>query len=286
MIDDFDKLGEEPIEDGNEFELMPIYIQDILNNNRKFSVHNPPPNIQWLLKRTNPDGKSVGIASRGEVVVFYGPPKSRKSTALNCVTASAFSDDPDRTLKFELDLLPDDEILYFDTEMALTAFHRRQMKLNKMCGYGGTQDIPSLHAYSLKPYNYRERLKQIEFFIKKHIDTVAVIVIDQIADLVGDINDRAQTSHLINRIEYWTEISQAMLVTSIHASRGSEDMTGVTGSELAKKMDSGFYMEKIRTTKQTKVVHLLSREEDVNDFFFDHNEYGYPVLIDDSKDDF
>jgi hypothetical protein len=275
MTGSFDQLKDNNYQ--GDFELMPIYIQDLLAK-RRFSVNSKPPNMEWLLTKKNYDGKKVGVGSRGEIVIVYGPPKTRKSTLLNCITASGFSSDQNNTLDFELDLLADDEILYVDTEMPLTAFHRRQMKLNKMCGYEGVRDIENFEAYSLKPYDYRERIEQIDFFVRKK-KKLAVIFIDQFADLVGNINDRDQVSYLINKLSYWSDISQALIIGSIHATRGTENMTGVLGSELSKKMDSGFYLEKMKATKNTKVVHLLSREEDVEDFEFCHNEWGYPEYV-------
>lgn len=273
-------------ENGNygDFELMPLFLQDLIQK-RKFSVHNTPPDTNWILTKKNPSGQSVGVASRGEIVMIYGPPKSRKSTILNCITSSAFTLEEESTLGFNLDLNPDDEILYIDTEMPMTAFHRRQMKLNHMCGFRGEKDIPGLHAFSLKPYSWRERISQIEFFIKNR-PNLALVVIDQMADLVMDINDRESTANLIEKLSYWSDYSQALIIGTIHVSRNSKDMTGVIGHEMAKKMDSGFYLEKLRETKATKVTHLLSREEDVDDFQFDHNEFGYPTLIQEDDDDF
>jgi hypothetical protein len=282
MIDNMSLNGQHTT--GDEYELMPLYLQDLIKK-RQFSVHNTPPDTEWILKKTNPDGNVVGVASRGELVMIYGPPKSRKSTILNCITSSAFMDHEDTTLGFHLDLNSEDEILYIDTEMPMTAFHRRQMKLNKMCGFDGQQDIPRFSAFSLKPYTFRERISQIEYFIKSK-PNLAFIVIDQMADLVSDINDRESAAHLIEKLSYWSDFSQAVIVGALHVSRNSKDMTGVIGHEMAKKMDSGFYLEKQSSSRYTKVTHLLSREQDVDNFLFDHNEYGYPVLVRDEHVDF
>lgn len=257
-------------------ERLPLFLQAL--KERRFSVHNPPPDIKWILKKQNPDGRVVGVASKGEIVMVYGPPKSRKSTILNCITASAFSNELATTLGFDLDLDTDEQIIYLDTEMPLTAFHRRQTKLNNMCGFKG-EDIPQIHAFSMKPFSFRERLAQIEHLVKDMGKSIGLMVIDQMADLVGDINERKDANALIERLSFWSDYTGAVIIGSIHVSKQSDEMTGVLGSELAKKMDSGFYLEKMKGSKFTKVTHLLSREEDVVTFKFDHNEHGYPVLV-------
>lgn len=265
-------------QNNDDFELMPVYLQDLIQK-RKFSVHNPPPNTSWKLKKKNPDGQKVGIAAPGEFFMVYGAPKSRKSTLLNSITSSAYLDDDLGTLGFEFDMDEDEQILYLDTEMAMAAFHRRQVKLNHMCGYGGIEDLPGFEAYSLKPYTWEQRIHQISHFVNQRKTEIGLIIIDQMADLVMDINDRESTSRLIDKIAEWTDVTGAILGGALHVSKNSSLMTGVIGHELSKKMDSGFYVEKMRETKQSKVVHLLSREEDVETFYFTHNEYGYPVLV-------
>ena len=151
----------------DNFRLLPLYLQEALKN-RSFSVQNKPPDISWFLTKKNSNDKIVGVGTRGEIVMVYGPPKSRKSTILNCITASAYNDNEHLTLGFNLDLKEDETILYFDTEMPMSAFHRRQMKLNRMCGYKGEVDIPNYHAYSLKPHTWRERIEVIEYIIKNN----------------------------------------------------------------------------------------------------------------------
>lgn len=273
-----DKLIERYSSRDEEYEdRLPLFLQALLD--RKFSVHKPPPDINWILKKKNPDGRVVGVASRGEIVMVYGPPKSRKSTLLNCITASAFSNELATTLGFDLDLNMDDQIIYLDTEMPQTAFHRRQMKLNKMCGFTGNEDIPNYYAFSLKPFTFKERIAQIDYLVKNASSPIGLMVIDQMADLVGDINDRQHANELIEKLSYWSDISGAIILGALHVSKQSDEMTGVIGSEVAKKMDSGFYLEKMKGSKYTKVIHLLSREEDVENFKFDHNEHGYPILV-------
>jgi hypothetical protein len=257
--------------------LLPAYIQEVIEK-RRFSVNNPPPDTSWRLTKQNPDGSVVGVAAPGELVMVYGAMKSRKSTILNCITTSCFIEDVERTLGFQYDLKPGEEILHFDTEMPLTAFHRRQVKMNRMCGYGDDNDIPNLQAFSLKPYNYLERRKQIDWIIE-HTENVGLIILDQTADLVKDINDRDSTAELIDLLSVWSDKTQAVILGCCHVTRGTEDMTGTMGHELAKKMDSGFFLEKERETKYTKVTHLLSREEDVDTFKFEHDSYGLPTLV-------
>lgn len=255
---------------------IPPYIKEVLDN--RFSVHKPPPDVEYKLTKKNPDGKEIGVASAGELVMVYGAPKSRKSTLMSCMTASAYTNVEDSTLLFKMKLNEGDEILHFDTEMGRPVFHRRMMKLNRMCGYKGEVDIPGFYSSPMKGLTWHEKVDAIDHCVHEHRDA-ALIVIDQIADLVGNINDRDHTNDLISKIELWTSITGAILLSGIHITRGTEDMTGVLGSELAKKMDTGFLVEKQRLTRHSKVIHLLSREQDVDDFVFSHNEYGYPYLV-------
>lgn len=266
---------QETIEKNKSLDQYPFYINQL--KERKFSVEKSPPNLRYVLSKVNGDKNMVGIASKGEIVVVYGPPKSRKSTLLSCIVASAFVNEPNYTLDFHMNLSKDENILFIDTEMPFTSFYRRQMLLNKMCGSKHV-DISTLHAYSLKPFSPGERVDQIEYLIET-TPNLGLVVIDQIADLVPDINDRESVLELYSRVSRWTDSTGAILLTSIHVTRGTEYMTGVLGHEFSKKMDSGFFITKDSLTKRSKVTHLIAREQDVDDFLFSHNEWGEPEYV-------
>lgn len=261
---------------------LPPFIREL--EKRKFSIHNAPDQIDYILHKSNPDGRYVGVASRGEIVMVYGPPKSRKSTLINCITASIFTEDENHNLGFKFDLGEDEDIIYLDTEMPTTAFNRRQIRLNHICGFGRKEDIPGFYSYPMKGMTWEEKLQAIDYFVRKRIDRktpLGLLVVDQIADLVGNLNDRDQVNYLIGKVEKWTADTGTVFLGGCHTSRKEDMMIGVIGSEFSKKMDSGFYCEKMRGSKDTKVVHLLSREEDVDNFKFNNDEFGYPILMKD-----
>lgn len=258
-------------------ELIPPTIQ--LAYERSFDINTPPKNIRYKFSKKQGD-KKIGIAAKGEMVVFYGAPKARKSTLLLAAIASAYTDDPDASLDFHLKLSQSEQILWFDTEMPDSYFYRRMAMLTKMCGFSNGENIPNFFSTYLKGMSYDEKLETIDYFITKYSKEgkVGVIVIDQIADLVPEINDRDAAREVIRYFEKWTILTNAMLFLAIHVTRGTKLMTGVLGSEVSKKMDSGIFMEKVYPSKNTRVEHLLSRGADMDDFEFNNNEFGYPIL--------
>lgn len=268
----------------NDVELMPEYIRKILG--RQFSIHNEPPPVDFKLVRHQKDFKGrpeeIGICAAGEFFIVYGPPKSRKSTLLSAITASAYTDDPNVCLDFEVKLDDDEYFLFFDTEMPQTAFYRRQAKLNRMCDVD--DDLEMYKAFPLKGVPWDEKVEFIEhMIINEHGDNCGMVIVDQVADLVPDINDRDAANELIAKIEYWTSETGTIFGSSIHTTRGTENATGVLGAEFAKKIDSGLYIEKQQMNKYTQVKHLLAREKEIESFMFTHNEDGWTRLISDEE---
>lgn len=262
---------------------MPPFLLEL--RDRKFSVFNPPPPTEFIFNKREDWGK-VGIASKGEMVIFYGAPKCRKSTILYSLISSRYTDDESLTLGFELNIGKNENILFIDTELPITSFYRRLHKLNVMCGYNAKTDMDKFHAYNLKPYSPHERIKQIENLLYEEHNNVGALIIDQVGDLVKNFNDIDEVTKVVNLLGQWTDDTGAVLILTIHVSRNTSDPTGSLGHLLTKKMDSGFYIEKNKNSKESKVVHLLARENTAPDFKFSHDDNGYPMLVKQETIDF
>ena len=252
-----------------------------------FSVNNPLPETDFKLFKDNygRDGNllcTTPVASSGELVMVYGPEKSRKSTLSKAIVASAYNTDRKSTFGFSWDMGDDEYILHYCTEMGKVRYHSRMTKFNRICGGNGKEDLPYFHSRRLKGFNDPlKKVLEIESeleYLTNAGEKVGVVLIDQVADLVSDINDRRAVNDFILTFEQWQEMTGAIFICVMHTTLESKRATGIQGRELQKKMDTGIYCEK-RSSGITYVENILAREDEFFNFKFNHNDMGYPELV-------
>lgn len=244
-----------------------------------------PSIIEYVDKYTD---QAISVARAGEMIAFYGPPKSRKTTAMYGLAAAAFSDNIDYTLGFRInDFTPgEDTMLFLDTEQSLERTYMRQRVFYDMIGCKAMSLEESeaklaemgYHCYNVRPFTPDQRVDQIKYLMDEI--KPKLIFIDQIGDLAYGYNDSTSALDLMTEIDFLLEKHKSVLVTDIHTNRGGKESLGTLGSYLDKKVVNAMILSFDEESSITTVRNKYSRDKPIPEFQFQHRPDGRTVLTD------
>lgn len=206
-----------------------------------------PPVQTWALMGDRPAFPKEGI------VLFKAKPKQGKSFAtyaalIPLLTGATFST-----------ITPLDSpslVIVFDAEMSRTTLSNRAKSLMGLLGQHGNKFV----ICPLKGTPRDERLSVIKTVTEKY--SPAIIVIDQAAELVTNINSQEETSAVMNVL---TPLSIGRTVFAvIHENKRAEDTepTGTVGSALRKAQAELYSVKKDRGIFTVTPVEARDTETD------------------------
>lgn len=166
------------------------------------------------------------------------------------------------------------KILHFDTEQG--EFHAQTVfrRVLDMTGVG--TDI--YKTYGLRAQGYKDRLNIIKVALDNNQDA-GLVIIDGLADLVGDVNNMEESNSLVQEIMSLTQMYKVHVLTVIHTNSGSDKPTGHLGSAMEKKAETQIQLERDENdSKIIKVICKRSRGKAFETFSFYVNDYGFPQL--------
>ena len=237
--------------------------------------------IQTLLERTTE--YKIPIGTYGNFSFIQAPPKSMKSF-FSSLLVSAYQTGGNSLsgkIKGERN---GRKIVHFDTEQG--KFHCQKVFRRPMVMNGITQD-EDYHTYALRTMSYKDRVDFIDYILYDKLDgkNIGLVVIDGIADLVGDVNNLEQCNEAIQKLMSWTDDLQCHIVTIIHSNFGSDKPTGHLGSFLEKKAETQIKLEKNNVNEGwTSVECKRSRNRGFETFSFTINEQGLPEFVNNDYD--
>ena len=220
----------------------------------------------------------IPIGTYGNFSFIQAPPKSMKSF-FSSLLVSAYQTGGNSLsgkIKGERN---GRKIVHFDTEQG--KFHCQKVFRRPMVMNGITQD-EDYHTYALRTMSYKDRVDFIDYILYDKLDgkNIGLVVIDGIADLVGDVNNLEQCNEAIQKLMSWTDDLQCHVVTIIHSNFGSDKPTGHLGSFLEKKAETQIKLEKNNVNEGwTSVECKRSRNRGFETFSFTINEQGLPEFV-------
>jgi RecA-family ATPase len=152
-----------------------------------------------------------------------------------------------------------------------------------MADMNGSENI-CYFTYGLRTLGYKTRIEFIEYCIKAKSNT-GLVIIDGIADLVGDVNDLQQANDCVQKLMEWSAKNNCHIICVIHSNFGSDKPTGHLGSFLEKKCETQIQLEANTVNKEWVTVRCKrSRGYAFDTFSFEVNDLGLPQIIGDLYD--
>ena len=249
---------------------------------KSLPLHKFDPNKKYSLEKHLYWGNQP-IASAGNLIGVTGREGSRKSLFARCAAAAALgATDIDSTLNFNWNPWRE-RMRYFemDTEQSQDDHIVLHRKFLKMCNLPLENDLTA--AFELQAYEYNELYTQLSFYLElhsRHQDPFSIVLIDQLADLVPDENDREYAKHIVTQLLSFAKRYNLIIFVIMHTNRGGIEANGSLGSVLQKKAQAMFRIDYDSDTKYSTVHHVKTRVgRPIENFQFWHNERGMPEII-------
>ena len=221
----------------------------------------------------------IPIGTYGNFSFVQAPPKSKKTFFISLLTSVYLSGKNNfgGNLKGYRN---NKQVLHIDTEQGKWHAHRVFKRSIDMSGVS-----EGYHTYALRNINHKERIAFIDYCLEHKIKDVGLVIIDGIADLVGDVNNIEESNSCIQKLMEWTATYNCHIVTVIHSNFGNDKPTGHLGSFLEKKAETQIQLESNTVNKGwTTVKCRRSRGYGFKTFSFRVNELGLPEIVGDLYD--
>jgi hypothetical protein len=122
----------------------------------------------------------------------------------------------------------------------------------------------SLFAYNLRGLGFEKRRAVVEAAVR----TVQpdIVIIDGIKDLITDINDAVQATHIMEHLMALAQRYNCCIVNVLHQNKSEADrnMRGSIGTELTNKAFEVYECEYLERHKVFRVTQTLSRRQRMN----------------------
>lgn len=165
-------------------------------------------------------------------------------------------------------------VLHVDTEQS--KFHAQGVfrRIPQMC-----KNMLPYETLALRGLDPEKRLEFLATYLEEDKDnTVGLVVIDGIADLLYDNNDIVEANKVVTFLMRITAIHDIALVTVIHTNPGTEKPTGHIGSFLEKKAETQVHLTKEDRSDYVQVRCKYSRNHPFDDFGFTIVN-GLPIIF-------
>jgi len=220
------------------------------------------------------------IATYGNFSFVQAPPKSYKSFFTSLLVSAFLKDNRWAGDKFS-SYRKDKSAYHFDTEQGKWHCQRGFRRVSDMA-----DTMDDYHTYSLRTIGYKQRLGFIEYVLSNaKEDSIGLVVIDGIADLVSDVNDITECNLCVQKLMEWSAKYKCHIITIIHSNHNSTKPTGHLGSFLEKKAETQISLNREEDSKVVNVSCKRSRNYGFEDFDFFINRFGFPEVIDASTPD-
>jgi len=224
----------------------------------------------------------VPIGTYGNFSFVQAPPKTKKTFFISLL-ASAFLSGKNNHSGNIKGHRGDKCLLHFDTEQGKWHAQRVFRRTLDMADMNGSENI-CYFTYGLRTLGYKTRIEFIEYCIKAKSNT-GLVIIDGIADLVGDVNDLQQSNDCVQKLMEWSAKNNCHIICVIHSNFGSDKPTGHLGSFLEKKCETQIQLEANTVNKEWVTVRCKrSRGYAFDTFSFEVNDIGLPQIIGDLYD--
>jgi hypothetical protein len=172
----------------------------------------------------------------------------------------------------------DQWVLDFDTEQGKYDSQWAFKRVEEMVGY----QYANYKAFTLRQFPHRERVEFIEWVLmeSEYRGNIGLVSIDGFADLISETNDQERSNDLIQKLMYWTDVTQCHLTGIIHTVSGGSKATGHLGSSIQKKSETVALLEVDENDPTiTNVRFTYNRGFPLDKFSFTVGKDGLPKVI-------
>ena len=251
-------IGHEPIKDFTH-----IHREAFVDVNAKLLM--PPLAISIGTHEYRGDSIPNAFGTYGNFSCVVGASKSRKSFFKSLLIASYIGGNSvEYAPDFRSHRTDESFILDFDTEQS--QYHSQRV-FKRVCEIAGSNS-EYYKPYSLRKYDFRERLEFIEWCMLEsdYKDNIGLVSIDGFADLVADVNSLVECNELVQKLLKWTDVSQCHLTGILHTNFGSDKATGHLGSAIMKKAETVCVLEYGEQATSVKFKYTRGFPIDAFDF--------------------
>lgn len=223
------------------------------------------------------------VCTEGGLLVVSGQKKAGKSNAIVYILATALMDEVDtqKTLLIR-SLKQKKDIVYVDTEQSPAKTKEFLNRVYRIAGISSEQK--KIRFYNIRKYELEDRFEILKALLEDAA-TIGLLVIDGIADIVGDINDLNKATALGDMIFKYLR-DDMTLVTAIHEGKDGQGAMGHIGQYLEKKCSGTIALFKNRVEKVHTIKCKMVREgNDFDDikFVWNDEEKGFMLCDEDYK---
>ena len=223
----------------------------------------------------------IAIGTYGNFSFVQSPPKTKKTFFISLLSSvylsgsNNFGGDIKGHRKSQC-------LLHIDTEQGKWHAQRVFKRAIDMSDLDGSQ---CYYTYALRQIGFKQRIDFIEYLLRDKIMNTGLIIIDGIADLVGDVNNLEESNACVQKLMEWSSIYECHIITVIHSNYGSSKPTGHLGSFLEKKCETQIELEANTVNKEWVTVKCKrSRGYAFETFSFEVNDLGLPQIVGDLYD--
>lgn len=266
-IDNYINSIVKPVDEIQAFEKM-----ENLLNERKIIIESIPQQMPCLLyvRENMQSDRKIRMLTAGNISLITGKSKSKKTFLFSTLAATLSRDFHFGNILFPNMPLDCKRIIYIDTEQS------------KFDSWNVLNRIKQLHGnvdyYSLRGISAIEIKEFINYLIKKFND-IAIIFIDQIADLLKSVNDEEDAKQTIKFLEKITAENNIHVSCLLHQNKANTNGMGWIGSILLQKCEICLTITK--DSDDYTISHVEptdSRGAMFDKFSFKINETGIPEI--------
>jgi hypothetical protein len=214
---------------------------------------------------------AIPICTKGNFSFIYAEEK-RKKTFLVSLFCMAYLKPNNKYVGDIETHINEGKIVHFDTEQSEYHAHRVFSR-----GYRVCNDIKRYQTFGLRKYSWKERLDFIDWYLYSY-DNIGFVIIDGIADLCKDTNDKEASEEISQRLLTWTEDLDVHIMTIIHANPNSDRAKGHLGTSLGAKCETKIFLDLI-DRNNVLVTCKSSRNSGFEDFAFNVDNTGMPNVL-------
>lgn len=222
------------------------------------------------------------FATLGNFSMVIGKAKSRKTFFISMIAAAFL-----RGVLFMDKLLRrftegKNKIIIFDTEQGR---YDVQQLAKKVVRLTGIENSDMLEIYHLRTLDTKQRIEFIENVIY-NTPELCMVIIDGIRDLVYDINNPEEATHISTKLLKWSEEVNIHILTVLHQNKNDANGRGHLGTELTNKAESVLSIAKDQKAPDfSLVVPEYFRGKEFGAFAFKISDTGLPFIVEDYKND-
>lgn len=216
----------------------------------------------------------------GDFSMTIGKAKSRKTFWGTMTMATLVGNLSNGRLKATL---PDDKrtVLFFDTEQGSYHAFKAAKRIHRILKI---EETPYFRAFSLRKFDYKQRLDMIERVINRTLN-LGVVFIDGVRDLISSINDEEQATLVTSKLMKWSEEKNIHINCVLHMNKGDQNARGHIGTEMLNKALATIAVAKDKFNEQCSTIEVTdSREKPPAAIMIGINdETGLPYILDETE---